>query len=303
MSIFSSLVNSSRSAARRVGGDKTSSAVTVSGTSSSVGLTPLPSSTTIAAWASPPEHALDGSSESVLRVFAAMRVDHVLDHVQVGREGLSGEELRSRLRVKGPNTLRSQKPLSWFILLLKIIPKPFNILLICLAIINAAIPPPDWTGFIVLMVMVTVSVLVRFWQEYRSGLAVFRLQTSIKTSVRVRRREAEAHIPVSELVPGNVVALCPGDVVPADCLVLDASFLRVSQSQWTGESAPVFKLAVAGGDKTDGSLFDLPNVCFMGTGVVSGYATVVIPCAAGIFLRWFLVSYRIRKLQYGSCYG
>lgn len=126
------------------------------------------------------------------------------------------------------------------------------------------------------MVMVSISVIVRFWQEYRSGLAVFRLQMSITTSVRVRRREIETHIPTSELVPGDIVLLCPGDVVPADCMVLEASFLRISQSQWTGESAPVSKLSVDNGHKTDGSLFDLSNICFMGTGVVSGNAAVVV---------------------------
>ncbi|KAM3456569.1 hypothetical protein BB8028_0003g10490 [Beauveria bassiana] len=247
------------------------------------GLTPLQSATPVAsaktnglAWGAPPEHALDNTSESILRAFASLPMDQVLDHLQVERQGLSGDEAEARLRVKGPNTLRSQKPPSWFILLLKVIPNPFNLLLIFLAIINASIPPPDWTGFTVLMVMVTISVLVRFWQEYRSGLAVFRLQMSIKTAVRVRRREGETHMPTSELVPGDIVLLAPGDVVPADCLLLETSFLRISQSQWTGESAPVSKLAVAGGDKADGSLFDLTNICFMGTGVVSGNATVVI---------------------------
>lgn len=247
------------------------------------GLAPLPSATTLVpattrafAWAAPPEHALDNTPESILRAFASIPMDQVLDHLQVEKQGLSGDEAAARLRVKGPNTLRSQKPPSWFILLLKVIPNPFNVLLIFLAIINISIPPPDWTGFTVLMVMVSISVFVRFWQEYQSGLAVFRLQMSIKSVIRVRRREAEAAIPISELVPGDVVLLAPGDVVPADCLVLEASFLRVSQSQWTGESVPVSKLASIGDDKSDGSLFDLSSICLMGTGVVSGTATVVI---------------------------
>lgn len=126
------------------------------------------------------------------------------------------------------------------------------------------------------MVMVAISVIVRFWQEYRSGLAVFRLQESITTTARVRRRDVDAHIPTSELVPGDIVSIGPGDVVPADCMVIEASFLRIGQSQWTGESVPVSKLSVSGGVKTEGSIFELSNICFMGTGVVSGTATVVI---------------------------
>lgn len=127
------------------------------------------------------------------------------------------------------------------------------------------------------MFMVVVSVLVRFWQEYRSSLAVFQLQMSIKESARVRRRDTDDVIPTSQLVPGDVVMLHPGDIVPADCLVLEATFLRVSQSQWTGESLPVSKVASGTGNKTEGSsLFDLSNICFMGTGVVSGNAIVII---------------------------
>lgn len=255
-----------------------------------------PARQTGSTWNSPLEHALDSSTESILRAFASSPVHLTLDHLQVDHEGLSAEEADSRLRVKGPNTLHSQKAPNWFILLLKVIPNPFNILLVVLAILNAAIPPPQWVsevtfsriliitpltmsyqkGFIVLMVMVIVSALVRFWQEYRSNMAVFRLQMSIKESARVRRRAVETHISTSELVPGDIVTLHPGDVVPADCLVLSGSFLRISQSQWTGESVPVSKMASSTGNKTEGSLFDLSNLCFMGTGVVSGNATVLV---------------------------
>ncbi len=142
MSVFSNLL-SSRGARKKP----------YSSWSLKSGQTPLQSATTVVAsgktpgllaWSAPPEHALDGTSEAVLRAFASLPLDQALDHLQVEREGLSADEAEARLRVKGPNTLRSQKPPSWFILLLKVIPNPFNILLIFLAIINASIPPPDW---------------------------------------------------------------------------------------------------------------------------------------------------------------
>lgn len=124
------------------------------------GLTPLQSATPVMAtktsglaWGAPPEHALDNTSESILRAFASLPLDQVLDHLQVEYEGLSHDEVEARLRVKGSNTLRSQKPPSWFILLLKVIPNPFNILLIFLAIINASIPPPDWVSICLLYVV------------------------------------------------------------------------------------------------------------------------------------------------------
>lgn len=248
-------------------------------------------------WPSPPEHALDNSCESILRAFASLPVDLALDHLQVDRTGLSDDEASLRLAVKGPNTLQSQKPPSWFILLLKVIPNAFNLLLVFLAIITIAMPDHDWVctnthahrtlipnrdtnlngqiGFTVLMVMVAISVIVRFWQEYRSSLAVFRLQSTLATSARTRRQTFR-DIPTSNLAPGDIITLSPGSVVPADCLILEASFLRISQSQWTGESSPASKMASSDGEKTDYSVFDLSSICLMGTGVVSGNATAVV---------------------------
>ena len=123
--------------------------------------------------------------------------------------------------------------------------------------------------------MVSISVLVRFWQEYRSSLAVFKLQSTLSTSVRAQRKGFK-NVQTAELVPGDIVTFSPGDIVPADCLVLEASFLRISQSQWTGESSPAAKSAASSGEKSESSLFDLGNICLMGTGVVSGNATVLV---------------------------
>lgn len=97
-------------------------------------------------WDSLPENAPDTSSESILRAFASMSVGQVLDLLKIDQKGLSSEEASSRLRLKGPNILRSQKRPGWVILLLKVIPNPFNILLVILAILNVAIPPAQWVS-------------------------------------------------------------------------------------------------------------------------------------------------------------
>ena len=156
--------------------------------------------------------------------------------------------------------------------------------------------------------MVIASVSVRFWQEYRSSLAVFRLQSSVTNDVAVRRQlppsvlpdklldvrhvpglgdgygygdgSAAATtitntVPEHDLVPGDLVLLAPGSVVPADCMILEASFLRISQSTWTGESDPVAKVAATTSDK-EATLFDLANVAFMGTSVVSGNGLALV---------------------------
>lgn len=138
------------------------------------------------------------------------------------------------------------------------------------------------------MGMVVISVVVRFWQEYRSGVAVFKLQSTVSTNTKVRRSNAnpeavagktslstDVAISEKDLVPGDIMILSPGAVVPADCLILQASFLRISQSTWTGENGPVAKTVASDGEK-DTSLFDLANIAFMGSSVVSGNGLALI---------------------------
>lgn len=125
------------------------------------------------------------------------------------------------------------------------------------------------------MVMVFISCTVRFWQEYRSSVAIFRLQSSITTAVKTLRGEVKM-VPAADLVPGDVIKLSPGDTVPADCLILESSFLRVSQSQWTGESDPAPKCPSVSGEKGQDSVFDLGNIVLMGTGVVAGHGMAVV---------------------------
>ncbi|KAM6516733.1 hypothetical protein FALCPG4_014906 [Fusarium falciforme] len=242
-------------------------------------------------WQTSPESAQDGTQEGILRAFASMPVELVFDHLASGEHGISDTEALARRRIHGCNAVSSQRPPSCFMLFLSIIPNPFNILLVFLAIINAAMPPPNWKGFAVLMIMVLISCVVRFWQEYQSGMAVFRLQSSITSKFRVRRPSCnststnkqrhslnEIAVAGGDLVPGDVVILVPGAVVPADCLILESSFLRISQSTWTGESEPVLKVTGSNDLKDEFSLFDLGNLAFMGTSIVSGHG-------AGLVLR------------------
>ncbi|CAI6094640.1 unnamed protein product [Clonostachys chloroleuca] len=247
------------------------------------------SSESLEAWQVSPETTHTDREEGVLRAFASMPINSVFDHLASGEHGISDMEATARRRIHGQNVVSSRKPVSWFMLLLSVIPNPFNLLLVFLAIINAAVPPANWKGFTVLMIMVVISCGVRFWQEYRSGMAVFRLQSSIATKFRVRRplcastsKDEQQHswtemiITESDIVPGDVVVLTPGAVIPADCLIMESSFLRVSQSAWTGESEPVLKVADCNDLKEVLSVFDLGNLALMGTSIVSGHGTGLV---------------------------
>ncbi|PHH81795.1 hypothetical protein CDD82_7837 [Ophiocordyceps australis] len=238
-------------------------------------------------WLELPPGARDSFPEAVLTSYAATPLENVFEHLQTHRDGLTDYEAEARRWAKGPNVLPTQKPPSWILTLLAAIPNPFNLLLIFLAIINASVPDRDFAGVTVLLVMVLISVLVRFWQEYRSSVAVFRLQSSITNKLSVRRqatgeavfsdsvKRSEKLVAEKDLVPGDIVLLGPGCVVPADCLIVESSFLRISQSTWTGENEPVAKMASTTGDK-EATLFDLINIAFMGTSVVSGNGVALV---------------------------
>jgi Mg2+-importing ATPase len=139
--------------------------------------------------------------------------------------------------------------------------------------------------------MVAISVGLQFWQEYRSALAAEKLKALVRTTTTVLRRpsaDAEAEpreIPIAELVPGDIVRLSAGDLVPADVRLISSRDLFVSQSALTGEALPVEKLDTAaaamekpanGGGAGSAGVLDCPNICFLGTNVVSGTATAVV---------------------------
>lgn len=139
--------------------------------------------------------------------------------------------------------------------------------------------------------MVILSILTAFIQEHRSNKAAAKLRALVKTTASVKRHglsvtarpskvEGFVEIPMEEIVPGDLVTLSAGDMIPADLRLLSAKDLYVNQSTLTGEAMPVEKSARATTKAVDNP-FDLPNICFMGGNVVSGYATGVIVKTGG----------------------
>lgn len=221
------------------------------------------------------------SSEAVLQAFASMPPDIAMNHLETSQDGLTQEEAAARLKVTGPNILSSKRPPTWWQLALSVLPNPFNILLALLAIISIATPPPQWSTFTLLIVMIVISCVVRFWQEYRSTVAAIKLQASVSTNVRVRRQVQENHtedlvVDEKTLVPGDILLVDPGDALPADCMVLETYNLSISQSSLTGESEPQRKTSALQDEKRDGALFELENILLMGTSVISGSGVALV---------------------------
>ena len=203
--------------------------------------------------------------------------------LDTGHSGLDETQIEDRLDRDGANEAVHEKPPHWTLQLARTFKNPFIIVLLLLAGVQLATSPDDLTGPIIIAVMVGISVVLSFTQEFRSSRAAEKLKAMVRNTATVTRRASDGHserieVPVIELVAGDVVHLSAGDMVPADLRLLGAKDLFISQAILTGESIPVEKAAPEHAVKTDARIepLDLPTVCWMGTNVVSGSATAVV---------------------------
>lgn len=197
--------------------------------------------------------------------------------------GLDEGQIAERLARDGINEVSHEKPPHWSRQLLRAFKNPFIIVLLVLAGVQLFTDSSDLTGPAIIAVMVGISVLLSFTQEYRSSKAAEKLKAMVRNTATVTRRASDGHserieVPVGELVAGDIVHLAAGDMVPADLRLLHAKDLFISQAILTGESLPVEKAAPGahGAAEADhANPLDLPTICYMGTNVVSGTATAV----------------------------
>jgi Mg2+-importing ATPase len=191
--------------------------------------------------------------------------------LQSSASGLTAAAAAARLRAHGLNIIerRSRRPLAVeFLLRFR---NPLVLLLIASSVVLGF--TGDATSTAIIVIMVVASVTLDFVQEHRAEHAVERLQATIAATARVLRDGAQRELHVANLVPGDVVAVAAGDVVPADGRVLAVDHLFVDEAALTGESYPVEKRV---GDVPD----DARSVLRMGTSVVNGRASLLV-CATG----------------------
>ena len=206
------------------------------------------------------------------------------------RSGLTSEQAEARLEQYGPNEVTHEKPPTWYQQLFHAFLTPFNGVLFAVSVVSlfsdVIFAAPDDRSFrtiIVLMTMVLLSTLLRFWQEFRSNKAAEELKAMVTSTAAVLRAgmDRPQEMPISTLVPGDIVYLSAGDMVPADVRLLAAKDLFVSQAMLTGESLPLEKYAVpptkaAKPADATRNVLEQETVCFMGTNVVSGTAVAVV---------------------------
>ncbi|MFP1915604.1 magnesium-translocating P-type ATPase [Lonsdalea quercina] len=194
-------------------------------------------------------------------------------------EGLMPNEVRQARLTYGENQIPGEQAAPWWLHLWRCYRNPFNLLLTLLALISYA--TEDLTAALVIGLMVLISTLLHFIQEARSGKAADTLKAMVSNTATVLRcddqtgRSEYQEIPMDQLVPGDIVKLAAGDMIPADLRVLQARDLFISQASLTGESLPVEKVAQSRLAKNAPAL-ESDTLCFMGTNVISGTAQAIV---------------------------
>lgn len=223
-------------------------------------------------------------TKSDLFKLAESEADEVFKQFSSSIKGLTGEEAEIRLKKYGSNYIAHDKESTWFGQLFNSFKSPFNILLLTLAVISYF--THDLKATIVLSVMVLLSSLLKFFQEFKSTMAAEKLKDLVITKANVTRQNHDItakttsevlyeDISIKYLVPGDIIHLSSGDMLPADVRIIVAKDLFISQSVLTGESFPVEKTS-SRVTKPEQNIFDLKNICFMGSNVVSGTAVGIV---------------------------
>src|SRR6056297_2959247 len=168
-------------------------------------------------------------------------VDDVFETLGVDDSGLSDDEARRRQEEHGPNRLREQTTVSAWRILLDQFTSPLVYVLVGALVVTIAIR--SYSDAIVVAIVLIVNSTVGFFQEYRAETAVQSLMEMVSPKARVRRGGQDRTVEGKQLVPGDIVLLSEGDMVPADVRVIEASGLQINESALTGESVPAAKTA------------------------------------------------------------
>jgi len=204
--------------------------------------------------------------------------DTALRDLESRLTGLSAAEAEARLKRYGWNEIAREKRPSLLVRLLNNVKNPLVLLLIALGVLSYL--TGDLRAMAVIFVMVVLGVVLRFFQEMRADNAAERLKAMVNTTATVVRDSKDAEVPLKMLVPGDIIRLNAGDMVPADLRVLSAKDLFLNQAALTGESLPVEKKAAPTSADVQNPL-DLPDICFLGSNVESGSATGVVVHTGG----------------------
>lgn len=209
------------------------------------------------------------------RIFTLSNVseDHLYNLLNTSKDGLSVTQYQQNISKYGLNLTQSEKNTWLIILVLKYFFKPLPIVLFVLAGISYL--TGEVNGAFVITLMVILSTIFGFFQEYKSTQVAKKLSSLVKVEITIERSAKIFNVDQSDIVPGDIVHLSVGDLIPADIRILDAKDLFVNQSSLNGESFPVEKSDIYSKSEPD-TIFDLQNIALMGSYVVSGIGKGIV---------------------------
>ncbi|MEI6350631.1 MAG: magnesium-translocating P-type ATPase [Verrucomicrobiota bacterium] len=207
----------------------------------------------------------------------------------VTENGLSEENVEAAREEFGLNVLSHRRERGILMELVDRCRNPLVIQLLVICIVAGLMG--DFRSAIVVGAMIFLSVVLAYVQEHRSSKAVEKLQAMVQTNCAVIRNGVESELPIAEIVPGDIVVLDAGAIVPADVRLINAKDFFVSQSSLTGESMPVEKSAEPA-EVAGRGIIELQNACFQGSNVLSGTARAVV-INTGVKTRFGAIAERL----------
>ncbi len=200
----------------------------------------------------------------------------------INTSGLTQNDADANIKKYGLNEIKDISYRKWYHYLLKSLFSPFSCILlgICFVLYYTDVilsSVPNYANIIVILVLVTVSTLLEFFEEYSSNKAAEKLKELVATTVTVLRNNQEMQVPVSSITIGDIVLLSAGSIIPADLRIIETNDLFVGQSSLTGESESVRKVENTFlSSNTIDDISEIDTIVFMGTNVISGSAKGVV---------------------------
>lgn len=204
--------------------------------------------------------------------------EEILKEFKTNKNGYSNKRARDLLDSYGMNITNKEEKNVKLKLFIKAFANYFNALLFSIIIISIFTDViysdvNDFTNIIVLSAIILISSLTQFIEELKSHTSLKELKEIVKNTTRVVRDNKEYEVPLETIVPGDIIKLSAGDIIPADLKILESTDLFISDSAFTGESLPVEKRKTS---KETNNIFELENILLLGSDVISGSATAIV---------------------------
>lgn len=216
--------------------------------------------------------------QEMIKKYSNISTEKLFEDYSTSFDGISIVEIDDRIEKYGKNNIEIKSDNTIFYRLKEAIINPFNIVLILVAIITfvtdvVIATKKDYATFLLIISTVIISAIISLVQETKSDNAAKKLKKMISNKIDVIRDGTLSIVDVENIVPGDIVRLSSGDMIPGDVRFLEAKDLFIDQASLTGESNPVEKFTIS---KNNEEITDIDNIGFMGTNIVSGSATAIV---------------------------